>query len=194
MAVFVSESNLNFSPSPWVGCVCVCVCETQSCPTLCDLMDCSLLGFSVCGILQTRIPGWAAIPFSSGSWSRDRTQVSCTADRFFTIWTTSQALPYLGTRPIHIYKKRWDFNLKLYLILSQEKNHSSQESCKKKKKLKLIGNRMMVDRPGAGGNVEVMVKGCNLSVIRWIHSGDLRGCMAPIFNNDVLDTWNLIRD
>ena len=36
----------------------------QSCPTLCDSMDCSLPGSSVHGILQARILGWVAIPFS----------------------------------------------------------------------------------------------------------------------------------
>ena len=43
-------------------CVCVCVCcacmhtkSLQPCPTLCNLMDCSLPGFSVQGILQARI-------------------------------------------------------------------------------------------------------------------------------------------
>ena len=34
----------------------------QSCPTLCDSMDCSPPGSSVRGILQARIPEWAAIP------------------------------------------------------------------------------------------------------------------------------------
>ena len=34
-------------------CVCVCVCEPlQSCPVLCDFMDCSPSGSSVHGILQ----------------------------------------------------------------------------------------------------------------------------------------------
>ena len=33
----------------------VCVLVTQSCPTLCNPMDCSLLGSSVHGILQARI-------------------------------------------------------------------------------------------------------------------------------------------
>ena len=33
----------------------------QSCPTLCDLMDCSLPGSSVHGILQARILEWVAI-------------------------------------------------------------------------------------------------------------------------------------
>ena len=38
-------------------CVCVCVCVTkllQSCPTLCNTVDCSLPGSSVQGILQAR--------------------------------------------------------------------------------------------------------------------------------------------
>ena len=36
----------------------------QSCPTLCDPMDCSPPGSSVHGILQARILEWAAISFS----------------------------------------------------------------------------------------------------------------------------------
>ena len=36
----------------------------QSCPTLCDPMDCSLPGFSVHGILQVRVLEWVAIAFS----------------------------------------------------------------------------------------------------------------------------------
>ena len=39
----------------------------QSCPTLCDPVDCNLLGFSVHGILQARILEWIAISFSRGS-------------------------------------------------------------------------------------------------------------------------------
>ena len=58
---------------------------TQSCPTLCDPMDCSPPGFSVHVILQARILEWVAISFSRGSSQpRDRTWVSCTAGRFFT--------------------------------------------------------------------------------------------------------------
>ena len=37
---------------------------TQSCPTLCDPVDCSLPGSSVHGILQARILEWVAISFS----------------------------------------------------------------------------------------------------------------------------------
>ena len=39
---------------------------TQLCLTLCDPMDYSLPDSSVHGILQARILGWVAIPFSSG--------------------------------------------------------------------------------------------------------------------------------
>ena len=37
---------------------------TQLCLTLCDPMDCSLSGFSVHGILQTKILEWVTISFS----------------------------------------------------------------------------------------------------------------------------------
>ena len=36
----------------------------RSCPTLCDPMDCSLLGSSVHGIFQPRVLEWGAIAFS----------------------------------------------------------------------------------------------------------------------------------
>ena len=35
----------------------------QSCPTLCDPMDCSLPGSSVHGIFQARVLEWGAIAF-----------------------------------------------------------------------------------------------------------------------------------
>ena len=37
----------------------------QSCPTLCDPMDCSLPGSSVHGIFQARVLEWGAIAFSA---------------------------------------------------------------------------------------------------------------------------------
>ena len=67
------------------------VLVTQSCPTLCDPMDCSPPGSSVHGILQARILEWVAIPFARGScWSRDQNQISCIAGRFFIIWATRE--------------------------------------------------------------------------------------------------------
>ena len=39
----------------------------QSCPTLCNPLDCSLPGSSICEIFQARILEWVAISFSRGS-------------------------------------------------------------------------------------------------------------------------------
>ena len=59
---------------------------TQPCPALCNIMDCSLPGCYVYGILQTRTLEWVAISFSRGSsCSRDQTWVSCIAGEFFTV-------------------------------------------------------------------------------------------------------------
>ena len=61
----------------------------QSCPTLCDPMDCSLPGFSVHGILQARILEWVTISFSRGSSRpRDRTRISHIGGRCFNLWAT----------------------------------------------------------------------------------------------------------
>ena len=67
---------------------------THLCPSLCDHMDCSSPGSSVHGILQARILEWGAIPFSRGP-SRDQTQVSCIAGRFFTVWATRETCLFI---------------------------------------------------------------------------------------------------
>ena len=64
----------------------------QTCPTLCDPMDCSPPGSSVHGILQARILKWVSMPSSRGSsQSRDQTQVSRIAGGFFTVRATRKA-------------------------------------------------------------------------------------------------------
>ena len=64
----------------------------QSCPTLCDPMDCSLPGSFLHRILQARILEWVAISFSRGSsWPRDWTGVSRIAGRCFNLWATREA-------------------------------------------------------------------------------------------------------
>ena len=68
----------------------------QSCPTLCDPMDCSLPDFSVHGIFQARVLEWVAISFSrESSQPRDRTQVSCIVGRRFTLWARKPELSLL---------------------------------------------------------------------------------------------------
>ena len=64
--------------------MCLCAQSHQSCPTLCDPLDCSLPGSSVHGTFQARILEWIAISFSRGSSPRDRIHVSCIAGSFFT--------------------------------------------------------------------------------------------------------------
>ena len=66
---------------------------SQSCPTICDPMDCGLPGSSVHWILQARILEWVAISFSRGSSRpRNRTQVSRIAGRRFNLWATRKPL------------------------------------------------------------------------------------------------------
>ena len=49
----------------------------QSCLTLCNPIDCSPPGSSVCGISPARIPEWVVMPSSRGSSRpRDRSRVS----------------------------------------------------------------------------------------------------------------------
>ena len=52
----------------------------QSCPALCDSMNCSLPGSSGHGIPQARILEWVTIPFSRGSSQpRDQKTQDCKA-------------------------------------------------------------------------------------------------------------------
>ena len=63
----------------------------QSCPALCDPLDCSPPSSSVHGIFQTRILEWVATSFSRrSSQPRDWTWVSCIIGRCFTIWATRE--------------------------------------------------------------------------------------------------------
>ena len=69
----------------------------QSCPTLCDPIDSSLLGSSVPGILQARILVWVVIAFSN-AWKRKVKMKSLSRARLFaTPWTAAyQAPPSMG--------------------------------------------------------------------------------------------------
>ena len=69
---------------------------TQSCPTL----QPHQVPLSM-GILQARILEWVAIPSSRGSSPpRDRTQVSCIAGGFFTIWVIREPQEYWSGSPV----------------------------------------------------------------------------------------------
>ena len=78
---------------------------SQSCPTLCDPLDCGPPGFSVHGIFLARILEWISISSSREySWPRDWTCISCVsciAGRCFTHWAIGEnvAQNKVGVQP-----------------------------------------------------------------------------------------------
>ena len=93
------HQNVNIH---WVLSMLEILCEVkwsevaQSCPTLCNPMNCSLPGFSIYGIFQARVLEWVAISFSRGSSQpREQTWASCIAGRLFTNWATREAVVIL---------------------------------------------------------------------------------------------------
>ena len=97
---------------------------TQSCPTLCAPMDCSLSGSSVHGIFLARMLEGVAMPSSRGSSrSRNWTPVSCVAGWFLTCWTLEEA-PNIYSRCLQWWnpdaniQKTWTITLFLEIVLS----------------------------------------------------------------------------
>ena len=65
---------------------------TNSCPALCNPMDCNKPGSSVCGISQARILERGTNSFPRGSsQSSNGTYISCTGRQVFYYWTTREA-------------------------------------------------------------------------------------------------------
>ena len=70
---------------------------TQSCPTLCNPMDCSLPGFSIYGIFQARILEWVAISFFNAWKWKVKVKSLSRVLLFATPWTAAyQASPSMG--------------------------------------------------------------------------------------------------
>ena len=73
--VTFSHIENKFCTSTGHGCV---YSVTQSCLTLCDILDCSPQGASFLGVLQARMLEWVVISSSrESSRPRDRTHISC---------------------------------------------------------------------------------------------------------------------
>ena len=84
----------------------------QSCLTLCNPTDCSLLGSSVHGILQARILEWFAIPFSSGSSLLSIKSVSLMSPAWTGGFFTTSAQMFLYYRAIN-----WKSTCLLWFLL-----------------------------------------------------------------------------
>ena len=88
----LSRKTLNPVTSILISSCCCSV--TESCPTLCDPMDCSPPGSSVHGISQARILEWGTFSstFSRGSsWFTDRTCITCIGRQILYHWVTREA-------------------------------------------------------------------------------------------------------
>ena len=107
--------------------------------TLCRPMDCNPSGSSVHGILQARILEWVAICFSRGSsWPRDWTWVSCITGRFFTNWTTREALYMFINILINIWYLDFSFWLTTFHVTGSRFAYLSSTNFFKKLDLILI--------------------------------------------------------
>ena len=101
----------------------LCVLVAQSCPTFHDPMNCSPQGFSVHGILQSRILEWVAIPFSRAfSQPRDQTWVFCIAPseppgKYVYIWHLFKTINW----PSH-WRCIWQINKTLRTVVKWIKN------------------------------------------------------------------------
>ena len=99
--VLVSDIQQNDS----VIHVCVHAKSLQSCPALCDPLDCCLPNFSVRRIFQARVLEWVAMPCSRGSSrSRDRTCVSWIGRQvFFTTSAIWEAYTHAHIILFHVF-------------------------------------------------------------------------------------------
>ena len=83
--------------------VCVCVLVAQSCPTLCDPLDCSPPGSSVHGILQARILEWVAIPFSKGNLPNSGIKLGSPKLQIDSSFSEPPG------KPLHLFFQRWSY-------------------------------------------------------------------------------------
>ena len=86
----------------------------QSCPTLCDPVDCSPPGSPVHGILQARVLEWVAI-FFSNAWEKGKGKVKSLSrvQLFVSPWTAAhQAPPPMGFSR----QEYWNDSIFLYIL------------------------------------------------------------------------------
>ena len=99
----------------------------KSCPTLCNLMDCSPPRCSVHGIFQARILMWVAISSSGeSSWPRDWTYISC---RCLLHWQTASLplAPPEKSKLVYVLTDRNNSNNKKYLCVNSPRETTLDE-------------------------------------------------------------------
>ena len=94
-----------------------------SCVRLCNPVDCSPPGSSVCGILQVRILEWVGMPSSRVFFqTRDQTGSPAMAGRFFTHWITWEAYTYLILFTKSNWKQIADLKVKQNITKTPDNN------------------------------------------------------------------------
>ena len=104
--------------------------KAQSCPTLCDPIDCSLPGSSVCGIFQATVLEWIAIFFSRGIFPTQGLNPGLPHCR--------QTLYCLSHQGSWVPKNLWFWTVVL------EKTLESTLDCKEIKPINLKGNQSWI--------------------------------------------------
>ena len=116
-----SMTGLNLT---WSWCVILYmhVKSLQSCPALCDGLDCSPPGSSVHGTLQERVLEGVATPSSKGfSRSRNRTCISCLLH-----WQVLLHQHHLGSPVLYIHCWMWFAYSLLRIFRSMFMRHCSE--------------------------------------------------------------------
>ena len=136
-------------PRPWdspgkntgVGCHFLLQCMkvksesevAQSCPTLSDLMDCSLPDSSIHGIFQARVLEWGAIAFSQANAKMHYFRISTLILRMtFHLILSLVKKKYMVKK--YIYRLKTHLNLYLIKVLYT----SFSRKCKFNKKMRLV--------------------------------------------------------
>ena len=157
----------------------------QSCPTLCDPVDCSLPGSSFHGILQARILEWVAISCSRGSSRpRDWTWVSRIVGRHFNLWATREVSSCLkepkfkGKKSTVLLTMKWTC-----------KNHpfwSRNERLQKGMKIR----RAIRQKSNTIGVYGFMIYKVSLEL--FVFTAQWGGCSYIHFTDKTAETWNCI--
>ena len=94
---FIIKLHRSRKSTHWETCAAAAAKSLQSCPTLCDPMDCSPPGSAIPGILQARTLEWVAMSFSNAWKWKVKVKSFSRVWLFATPWTAAhQAPPSMG--------------------------------------------------------------------------------------------------